>query len=171
MQKGGSTMIRRILIWVVALTLLGHINCMANGFSSAANHSKLPAYRFASVAPMHTSSTHERLLSNSSVPFETSTSSAAYRIYCISEVSTFGTHSLTTRDLGDVKTADETLGRNTPRRVISDGDEDLHPEYELNDPSLAPVGEVPLALLILLAAMVTYLRARKIKATKQTQTA
>lgn len=170
MQKGGSTMIRRILIWVIALTFLGHINCMANGFSSAANHSKLPAYRFASVAPMHTSGTHERLLSNSSVPFETSTSSAAYRIYCISEVSTFGTHSHTIRDLEDGTTADET-GRNTPRRVISPGDEDLQPDYDLDDPFLSPVGEVPVALLILLAAMVTYLRARKIKATQQTQTA
>lgn len=164
-------MIRRILIWVIALTLLGHINCMANGFSSAANHSKLPAYRFASVAPMHTSSTHERLLSNSSLPFETSTSSAAYRIYCISEVSTFGTHSLTKRDLEDGTTADETSGRNTPRRVISPGDDGLQPEYDITDPFLSPVGEVPVALLILLAAMVTYLRARKIKATQQTQTA
>lgn len=163
-------MIRRILIWVIALTLLGHINCMANGFSSAANHSKLPAYRFASVAPMHTSGTHERLLSNSSTPFRKSTSSAAYRIYDLGEA-TLGTISLAARDLENGTTADETLVKITPRRVISPGDEEYRPDYDLDDPFLTPVGDVPVMLLIVFAAMATYLRYRKLKAAQLVPTA
>lgn len=56
------------------------------------------------------------------------------------------------------------------RRALG-GEEGLRPGYDPEDPFHTPVGEVPVALLILLAAMVTYLRARKIKATQQTQTA
>ena len=143
-------MIRKIWIWVVALTLLWHIDCIANDFSRPANSSIIPKYGFSSEAPMHTYSTNERLQSNSSVPFGTSTSSAAYRIYSISEVSTFDTHSLTIQDLGDGTTADETLGRRTPRRVISNGDEEYRPGYDITDPYLTPVGEVPVALIVML---------------------
>lgn len=53
-----------------------------------------------------------------------------------------------------------------PRRVISDDDKDdptLKPQDELGDPSLQPIGEVPVLLLILLATLVTYLRVRKLR--------
>lgn len=86
---------------------------------------------------------------------------------------TMQTLSLSARNLGNGTTADETLAMNRPRRVIIEGDDDYDPEpgegpltpsYDPNDPFFTPLGDVSVLLLIILAAMVTYLRACKLKA-------
>lgn len=56
-----------------------------------------------------------------------------------------------------------------PRRRALGGDT-YRPGYDPNDPFHTPLGEVPVLLIIILAAMVTYLRSRKLKAAALTAT-
>ena len=47
-----------------------------------------------------------------------------------------------------------------PRRSIQPGDEEYHPNDELDDPSLTPIGDMPIAWMAFLAALVAFFRYR-----------
>lgn len=153
------------LIVLISLLLTGHAACMASGvWQNAVNTTVVAAeapvvFGFNSVAPMQSAGTSD-LFHTTSFSLNRFASGHNYNSL------TFQTMSLSAWNLGDGMTADEALEKNRPRRVIQPGDDDpeLKPGDELGDPSLQPIGEVPVLLLIILAAMVTYLRARKLKA-------
>lgn len=150
------------LIVLISLLLTGHAACMASGvWQNAVNTTVVAAeapvvFGFNSAAPMQSASTSD-LFHTTSFSLNRFASGHNYNSL------TFQTMSLSAWNLGDGMTADEALEKNRPRRVIQDGDEPLKPSDELGDPSLQPIGEVPVLLLILLAALVTYLRVRKIR--------
>lgn len=150
------------LIVLISLLLTGHAACMASGvWQNAVNTTVVAAeapvvFGFNSVAPMQSAGTSD-LFHTTSFSLNRFASGHNYNSL------TFQTMSLSAWNLGDGMTADEALEKNRPRRVIQDGDGEFKPSDELGDPSLQPIGEVPVLLLILLATLVTYLRVRKIR--------
>lgn len=156
-------MIRKVLIVFLSLAL-GHVACIAGVWQNAANASMAaPAtMSFSSVAPMQTADATDPFHSSS---FSHSRVASGHNYNSM----TIQTLSLSARNLGNGTTADETLAMNRPRRVIIDDDPDYGtdydtPGYDPNDPFFTPVGDVPVLLLILLAALVTFFRARKLQA-------
>lgn len=162
-------MIRKVLIVFLSLAL-GHAACIAGVWQNAANASMAaPAtMSFSSVAPMQTAGSTDLFHSSS---FSHSRVASGHNYNSV----TMQTLSLSARNLGNGTTADETLAMNRPRHVIIERDDDYDPEdgegpltpgYDPNDPFFTPVGDVPVLLLILLAALVTFFRTRKLKATQ-----
>ncbi len=151
------------LIVLISFLLTGHAACMASGvWQNAVNTTVAAAeapvvFGFNSVAPMQSAGTSD-LFHTTSFSLNRFASGHNYNSM------TMQTLSLSARNLGNGTTADEALEKNRPRRVIQDGDEPFKPSDELGDPSLQPIGEVPVLLLILLAALVTFFRTRKLQA-------
>lgn len=156
----------KTLILVISLTLLGNIPCMADVWQNANNRpmSSASGYKFSSVATMHTSDARERFRSSTSAAYSTHSYRQSFPTHSICESGIPENITLMARSLENGMTADEALAKNGPRRVIGSGDEDLKPDYDLEDPSLAPVGEIPwglMALLCTLFAGITTARIRR----------
>lgn len=159
----------KTLIVVISLTLLGNTPCMADAWKNA-NSRSTSEYRFSSVATVQTGGARGLFLTNSWKDYNTKPSQS-FEMHTIFESGMAENISLMARNLEDGMTADEAMAKVSPRRVIGTGDEDLKPGYDLTDPSLMPVGDVPVMLLIVFAAMATYLRYRKLKAAQLVPTA
>ena len=126
-----------------------------SGIKGATLTTSTPAYGTNSAQMMNTQSLNKQSLS----------------MYGASSQLMYGNYSvpMAAKYIGGGETLEDDEYYEQRRRVIGGGG--YRPDYDPEDPFHTPVGDVPVMLLIVFAAMATYLRYRKLKAAQLVPTA
>ena len=132
-----------------------HYAATYGGVKEAASMTTTSAFSTNSVQTMNTQSLNKQSLS----------------MYGASSQLMYGNYTvpMAAKYIGDGETLEEDDYYEPRRKVIGGGG--YRPDYDPEDPFHTPVGDVPVMLLIVFAAIATYLRYRKLKADQLVPTA